>query len=67
MPACGSDLPGVRAAAEKAIVHGKEYLCVLKYSSSFASEQLHSVTTSLTKVLQSMRRLSLDLAKPGCV
>ena len=66
LPACGSDLPGVRAAAEKAIVHGKEYLCVLKYSSSFASEQLHSVTTSLTKVLQSMRRLSLDLAKPGC-
>jgi len=66
LPACGSDLPGVRAAAEKAIVHGKEYLCVLKYSSSFASEQLHSLTTSLTKVLQSMRRLSLDLAKPGC-
>jgi transposase len=66
LPACGSDLPGVRAASEKAIVHGKEYLCVLKYSSSFASEQLHSVTTSLTKVLQSMRRLSLDLAKPGC-
>ena len=66
LPACGSDLPGVRAAAEKAIIHGKEYLCVLKYSSSFASEQLHSVTTSLTKVLQSMRRLSLDLAKPGC-
>jgi len=66
LPACGSNLPGVRAAAEKAIVHGKEYLCVLKYSSSFASEQLHSVTTSLTKVLQSMRRLSLDLAKPGC-
>src|SRR5438132_2166149 len=66
LPACGSDLPGVRAAAEKAIVHGKEYLCVLKYSSSFASEQLHSVTTSLTKVVQSMRRLSLDLAKPGC-
>src|SRR2546426_9339415 len=66
LPACGSDLPGVRAAAEKAIVQGKEYLCVLKYSSSFASEQLHSVTTSLTKVLQSMRRLSLDLAKPGC-
>src|SRR5712691_7508903 len=27
---------------------------------------MHSVTTSLTKVLQSMRRLSLDLAKPGC-
>ena len=66
LPACGSDLPGVRAAAEKTIVHGKEYLCVLKYSSSFAGEQLHSLTTSLSKVLQSMRRLSIDLAKPGC-
>src|SRR5881398_822684 len=66
LPLCSSDQPGVHAVAERAIVHGQEYLCVLKYSSSFASEQLHSVTTSLTKVLQSMRRLSLDLAKPGC-
>jgi transposase len=66
LPACGSDLPGVRAVAQTAVVHGKEYLCVLKYSSSFAGEQLHSVTTSLSKVLQSMRRLSTDLAKPGC-
>lgn len=66
LPTCGSDLPGVRAVAQTAIVHGKEYLCVLKYSSSFAGEQLHSVTTSLSKVLQSMRRLSTDLAKPGC-
>jgi transposase len=65
LPACSSDLPGVRAVAQPAIVHGKEYLCVLKYSSSFAGEQLHSVTTSLSKVLQSMRRLSTDLAKPG--
>jgi transposase len=45
LPLCSSDQPGVRAAAEKAIVHGKEYWCVLKYSSSFAGEQLHSVTT----------------------
>jgi transposase len=66
LSACSSDLPGVRVAAEKSIVHGKEYLCVLKYSASFAGEQLHSVTTSLSKVLQSMRRLSADLAKPGC-
>jgi transposase len=66
LPACSSDLPGVRAVAQRAVVHGKEYLCVLKYSSSFAGEQLHSVTASLSKVLQSMRRLSSDLAKPGC-
>lgn len=57
--------PGVRAVAEKAIVHGKEYLCVLKYSASFAGEQLHSLTTSLSKAMQYLRRLSVDLAKPG--
>src|ERR1700758_1509758 len=57
--------PGVRAAAERLIVHGKEYLCVVKYSAPFASEQLHSLTTTLCKALQSMRRLSIELAKPG--
>jgi len=65
LPLCSSDHPGVHAVAERAIVHGAEYLCVLKYSSAFASEQLHSLTTSLAKVMQSMRRLSQDLAKPG--
>jgi transposase len=65
LPLCSSDQPGVHAVAERAIVHGDEYLCVLKYSASFASEQLHSITTSLTKVLQALRRLSIDLAKPG--
>src|SRR5881296_839310 len=65
LPLCSSDQPGVHAAADRALVHGDEYLCVLKYSSAFASEQLHSVTTSLAKVLQSLRRLSMDLAKPG--
>src|SRR5437016_8984450 len=65
LPLCSSDHPGVHAIAERAIVHGAEYLCVLKYSSAFASEQLHSLTTSLAKVMQSMRRLSQDLAKPG--
>lgn len=66
LPLCSSDHPGVHAVAERALVHGAEYLCVLKYSSAFASEQLHSLTTSLAKVMQSMRRLSQDLAKPGC-
>jgi transposase len=65
LPLCSSDQPGVHAVAERAIIHGDEYLCVLKYSASFASEQLHSITTSLTKVLQALRRLSIDLAKPG--
>ena len=66
LPLCSSAQPGVHAVAERAIVHGAEYLCVLKYSSAFASEQLHSLTTNLAKVMQSMRRLSHDLAKPGC-
>lgn len=66
LPLCSSDQPGVHAVAERAIVHGQEYLCVLKYSSAFASEQLQSITTSLSKVLQSLRRLSMDLAKPRC-
>jgi transposase len=66
LPLCSSAQPGVHAVAERALVHGAEYLCVLKYSSAFASEQLHSLTTSLAKVMQSMRRLSQDLAKPGC-
>jgi len=64
LPPCSSDQPGVRALAENILVHGKQYLCVVKYSASFAGEQLHSLTTSTSKVLQSLRRLSLDLAKP---
>jgi len=37
---------------------------VLKYSASFAGEQLHSLTTSLSKVLQALRRFSMELNKP---
>jgi len=64
LPLCSSAQPGVRAAAEKRLVHGQEYLCVVKYSASFAGEQLHSVTTSLSKVLQALRRFSMELNKP---
>jgi transposase len=63
-PLCSSAQPGVRAASEKLLVHGQEYLCVLKYSASFAGEQLHSLTTSLSKVLPSLRRFSMELNKP---
>ena len=66
LPLCSSEHPGVHAVAERVNVHGAEYLCVLKYSSAFATEQLHSLTTNLAKVMQSMRRLSQELAKPGC-
>jgi hypothetical protein len=34
-------------------VHGKEYLCAVKYSASFLGEPLHRVTTGVAKVLQS--------------
>ena len=64
LPLSSSAQPGVRAAAEKILVHGQEYLCVLKYSAAFAGEQLHSVTTSLSRALQSLRRLSKELKQP---
>ena len=65
LPALSSSQPGVRATAERMVVHGKEYLCVMKYSAAFASEQLHSLTTALSKALPSMRRLTVELAKPA--
>ena len=64
LPACSSAQPGARAAAEKMLVHGREYRCVIKYSASFAGEQLHSLTSSLSRVLQSLRRLAKELNKP---
>jgi transposase len=64
LPSCDDSQPGVRAAAEKMLVHGKPYLCVLKYSACFASEQLHSTTASLTRVTQNLRRLAAELSKP---
>lgn len=64
LPLCSAEQPGVRALGEKMLVHGKEYLCVVKYSAPFASEQLHSLTTSLSRVLQSLRHLARDLNKP---
>jgi transposase len=64
LPQCSSEQPGVRAAGDKVLVHGKEYLCVIKYSASFAGEQLHSLSTSLSKVLQALRRFSVELNKP---
>ena len=65
LPQCSSAQPGVRAVAEPILVHGRQYLCVVKYSASFASEQMHSLTTSLSRVMQSLRRLSRELNKPG--
>jgi transposase len=64
LPPCSAEQPGVRAVAEKTLVHGEEYLCVVKYSAPFAAEQLHSLTTSISRVLQSLRRFSKELNKP---
>jgi transposase len=64
LPPCSSQQPGARAAGEKLLVHGKEYFCVVKYSASFSGEQLHSLTTSVSKVLQYLRRFSMELNKP---
>ena len=61
-----SDQPGVQAYQQKVLVHGTERLCVLKYSVPFLSEQIHSLSTSLAKVTQSLRRLSIELTKPDC-
>jgi len=57
--------PGVRAAAQRCVVHGQEYRCVVKYSAPLAAEQLHSLTASVSKALQAIQRLSQELAKPG--
>src|SRR5271157_2175174 len=64
LPPCSTEQPGVRAVAEKLVVHGQEYLAVLKYSAPFAAEQLHSLTTSISRTLQSLRRFSRELNKP---
>jgi transposase len=64
LQALGSDQPGVQAAQAKLVVHGKERLCVLKYSAPFLSEQVHNLSTSLAKTTQALRRLSIELLDP---
>jgi len=66
LPSLSSAQPGIRAGAEKLLVHGEESLCVLKYSASFATQQLQSLSTSLSKVVQALKRLAGEIARPGC-
>lgn len=66
LKALSSDQPGVQAAQAKFVAHGREQLCTLKYSAAFLSEQVHSLSTSLAKTTQSLRRLSMELLKPEC-
>jgi transposase len=61
LPPCSTEQPGVPAVAEKMLAHGAE---VVKYSAPFAAEQLHSLTTSISRTLQSLRRLAKELNKP---
>jgi hypothetical protein len=37
----------------------------LKYSATFAAEQRHSVSASLSKVLGALKRLAVEMARPG--
>jgi transposase len=62
----GSGQPGLQGAQARLLVHGRERLCVLKYSAPFLSEQLHSLSNSLATTTQSLRRLSVELAQPDC-
>jgi hypothetical protein len=50
--------------AEKLLVHGEEYLCVLKYSATFAAEQLHSLPALLSKARAALKRLAGEVARP---
>ncbi len=52
LPPCSSQQPGVRAAGETLLVHGKEYFCVVKYSASFAGEQGQFMTDVIRYDLQ---------------
>lgn len=65
LSALSHEHPGVQALAQKVLIHGKQRLCVVKYSASFMSEQIHSLSTSLAKVTQSLRRLAVEATKPG--
>ena len=60
----GASEPGVRAVAERAVLHGAERLCVVRHSATFAAEQAGRVTRSLAKAAQSLRRLAREIAKP---
>ena len=57
----GGRHPGVSAFAERALVHGGDYLWVVSHSAGFASEQLHSASTSLTRAVKALERLARDL------
>ena len=56
--------PGLRVGSERTLVHGAEYLGVIRHSAGFAAEQCHSVSLSLTKATQKLRALAREISRP---
>ena len=56
--------PGLRVGCERTLVHGAEYLGVIRHSAGFAGEQCHSVTLSLAKATQKLRALARQIRQP---
>ena len=56
--------PGVSIGAERTLVHGDEYLGVVRHSAGFAAEQFQSVGTSLAKATQKLRALAREVSQP---
>jgi transposase len=65
---CSSAQPGVRAAAEKLLVHGQQYLCVLKYSASFAGERSgSSITASVALYCSPIEWIAAPSKSPAAI
>ena len=62
--ACVPGEPGLRVGSERTLVHGAEYLGVLRHSAGFAAEQCHSVTLSVAKATQKLRALAREISRP---
>jgi hypothetical protein len=56
--------PGCERRPKNFWCTAKNICCVLQYSASLAGEQLHSLRASLSQVLQSLRRFSMEWNKP---
>ena len=64
LPPVGPEHPGLRALAQRCLVHGTERRCVLQYSETYGAEQLQSEATGLAKALTKLRKLAGELGQP---
>jgi hypothetical protein len=64
LPPCANQQPGCVRREKKRWCMAKKYFYVVKYSASFAGEQLHSLTSSMNKVMQYLRCFSIELNQP---